>query len=119
MENVCGRGQASTPMGTQSVFDDLPASCHKASQQLCPQVLIVRLYHQIQILILAAIEVIFLRYISSSLVGNLNGQHRFGDGLGVAIVVGGCDLHFMKFLVGRVPTSIDPCKTCWQKRLSR
>ena len=77
--------------------DDLPTAGHKAAQQLCPQILVVWLHHQIQILILAAIETVFLRHISCSLVGNLNGQHRFGDGLGggffLAIVVGCSDLH--------------------------
>ena len=86
--------------------DDLPASGHKAAQQLCPQVLIVRLHHQIQILLLAAIKPVFLRHIGSRLVGDLNGQHRFGDGLSggffLPIVVSGCDLHLVRFRVSRV-----------------
>ena len=86
--------------------DDLPAASHKAAQQLRPQVLIIRLHHQIQILILAVIKVIFLRHIGSRLVGDLNGQHRFGDGLSggffLPIVVGGRDLHLVRFRVSRV-----------------
>ena len=86
--------------------DDLSAASHKAAKQLCPQILVIWLHHQIQILILAAVKAIFLRHIGSRLVGDLNGQNRFGDGLSggffLPIIVGGCDLHLVRFRVSRV-----------------
>lgn len=70
-----GQSPGGHPVGVWR--DDLPTAGHKAAQQLCPQILVVWLHHQIQILILAASETVFVRHIGGNLVGSVGEDNPY------------------------------------------